>query len=327
MTRSRNSLLHILIMDDFNQGSSSSRNTTHRPNTFPSQLSHSARLDRIRRTLRARTNESLGSRRRRPLGTLPDDTGSQSPSATASPGKRRKLEQYPAQIEMAPLELELAYCDGGKYKTTTDTRPESVLYENEDVYCTRSSQCNMIFQHVGAKCFTLKKMVIQGPSIGYTSPVQEGIIFVTMDKNDLLSGCNYPFQFENAEDDDDDDDDDDGLDESDDDDADLNELNFSLEPCEHSPTLRGSPSGFFPMGRPQSAPGEESQIEPSARFKIRRDERGNKMKATLTFEPALSGRYILARFFSPRRRDNIDIQFIGAYGYVGRRCFPAMTPR
>jgi len=103
----------------------------------------------------------------------------------ASPGKRRKIEQHQAQIDMAQLELELAYCDGGEHKEA-NTRPEAVLYENEEgefvglmlgecflmaiVYCTKTSECNMIFQHVGAKCFTLKKMVIQGPSMGYTSP-------------------------------------------------------------------------------------------------------------------------------------------------------------
>lgn len=40
------------------------------------------------------------------------------------------------------------------------------------MYCTRGSHCNMIFQHVGAKCFTLEEMVIQGPSFGYTSPYE-----------------------------------------------------------------------------------------------------------------------------------------------------------
>ncbi|RPB26771.1 hypothetical protein L211DRAFT_652205 [Terfezia boudieri ATCC MYA-4762] len=210
---------------------------------------------------------------------------------------------------MAQLELELAYCDGGKHKEA-NTRPEAVLYENEEVYCTKTSECNMIFQHVGAKCFTLKKMVIQGPSMGYTSPVQEGMIFVTMDKEDLAPACRYPFRLENHVDDDDDDDDDNGPDESDDDE--LNDLEFPLlEPYRTAP---GSQA-------------DESRMEPSARFKIRKEDRGNKVKATLTFEPALSGRFILARFFSPTRRENIDIQFIGAYGYVGRRFFPAIHPR
>lgn len=178
-------------MDEFNNsvnhgtGSSSSSTNNSSRNHF-SQLSHQARLERIRRTIRARTSEPLGARRRSSLGPLPgEDIGSGGTSAMASPGKRRKIEQHQAQIDMAQLELELAYCDGGEHKEA-NTRPEAVLYENEEgefvglmlgecflmaiVYCTKTSECNMIFQHVGAKCFTLKKMVIQGPSMGYTSP-------------------------------------------------------------------------------------------------------------------------------------------------------------
>lgn len=319
-------------MDEFNNSlnstGSSSRSSSNSSRNHSSQLSHQTRLERIRRTIRARTSESLDARRRRSLGLLPgEDIESESSSATASPGKRRKIEQHQAQIYMAQLELELAYCDGGKHKEA-NTRPEAVLYENEEVYCTKTSECNMIFQHVGAKCFTLKKMVIQGPSMGYTSPVQEGMIFVTMDKEDLAPACRYPFRLENHVDDDDDDDDDNGPDESDDDE--LNDLEFPLlEPCENLPSAyRGSPANYFELDR--TAPGsqaDESRMEPSARFKIRKEDRGNKVKATLTFEPALSGRFILARFFSPTRRENIDIQFIGAYGYVGRRFFPAIHPR
>lgn len=40
-----------------------------------------------------------------------------------------------------------------------------------------------------------------------------------------------------------------------------------------------------------------------------------------------SGRFILAKFFAAHIDDNIDIEFIGAYGFVGRRFFPAITPR
>lgn len=342
MSRTRNSLLHILLMDDFNNslnqpaGARSISNTSR--STFDPQISQSLRLDRLRHSLRARAN--VAARRRRlglGLGLVQnrEELRSENPPVAASPGKRRKIEQHQAQIEMAQLELELAFCDGGKHKAT-NTRPESVLYENSDVYCTSGSHCNMIFQHVGAKCFTLKKMVIQGPSINYTSPVQEGIIFVTMDKEDLISGCKYPFRFENRDDDDENDEDDDeeddpDLDESEDEEMhELNDLGFPLlEPCEHSQNApRGSLSNFFQLdSSEQGSHTEYKPIEPSAKFKIRKDDRGNKMRATLTFEPALSGRYILARFFSPNRHDNIDIQFIGAYGYVGRRFFPAITPR
>ena len=66
-----------------------------------------------------------------------EESRSEVSSATGSPGKRRKIEQHQAQVDMAQLELELAYCDGGTYKKT-DTRPESVLYENDEGNCSRN---------------------------------------------------------------------------------------------------------------------------------------------------------------------------------------------
>lgn len=121
-----------------------------------------------------------------------------------------------------------------------------------------------------------------------------------MDKNDLISGCKYPFRFDNRSDNenraslhdyDDDEEDDPDLDDSEDEDMhEFNDLEFPLlEPCEYSPaTFRGSPSNFFQLDcSEQGSRAESTPVEPSARFKIRRDERGNKMKATLTFEPAL----------------------------------------
>ena len=134
MARGRNSLLHILIMDEFNNSlnhgtGSSSRSSS---NSSRNHSSHQTRLERIRRTIRARASESLDARRRRSQGLLPgEDIESESSSATASPGKRRKIEQHQAQIDMAQLELELAYCDGGKHKEA-HTRPDAVLYENEE---------------------------------------------------------------------------------------------------------------------------------------------------------------------------------------------------
>lgn len=191
------------------------------------------------------------------------------------------------------------------------------------------------------------RMASFGPSIlafaNVNNRVQEGIIFVTMDKHDLASARRYPFSFEGMGDGDDNDDDDNELEDSED--GDLNDFEFTpLEPCEYSPALRSSESSSFHFDPIESGEHtEDKHIEPSARFKIRRDDRGSKMKATLTFEPALyavppfsinpanrgsrSGRFILARFCSPSRQDNIDIQFIGAYGYVGRRFFPAVSPR
>lgn len=86
-----------------------------------------------------RNRGEVDARRRALAGLLSDEqpapgggsASTQTTTASASPVKRRKIEQHHAQVEMAQLDLELAYCDGGKYKETS-TRPESVLYQNDD---------------------------------------------------------------------------------------------------------------------------------------------------------------------------------------------------
>ncbi|KAI5806539.1 hypothetical protein DFH27DRAFT_548602 [Peziza echinospora] len=316
-------------MDDHNTSSNTSRSLL-RPPTFTSSALHSTRSGNIRRRHMARNGYSLEARRRRSSGLMSGEGGNSDTSAGPSPGKRRKLEPQYAQSEIAPIDLKLLSCDGGKYKTTT-AKPSSVLQQNNEVYCTEGSICNMVFEQVDDQCFTLERMVIQGPLTGYTSPVQEGYIFVTMDDNDFAKCYNYPFPSSyNASDDEDDhdeDQDDWGAEpEISDDDFQPNETDNPLaEPSDTTPPVNsGSPQSNSQAGNSQNT---TLQMEPAARFKIHKDGNGNNMKATLTFEPALTGRYIVARFFSPKKKKNIDIQFIGAYGYVGRRFFPSRTPR
>ncbi|KAI9799689.1 MAG: hypothetical protein M1825_004424 [Sarcosagium campestre] len=66
-----------------------------------------------------------------------------------------------------------------------------------------------------------------------------------------------------------------------------------------------------------------SVLAPHARFFIKR----SKSKCSIIFEPAVSGRYILLKLWSPSRNDNIDIQSIVAHGFAGTRFFPAIELR
>lgn len=66
-------------------------------------------------------------------------------------------------------------------------------------------------------------------------------------------------------------------------------------------------------------------MAPHARFFIERD----KSKCTVTFDPPVSGRFILLKMWSPHHSSssNIDIQSVVAKGFAGPRFFPAITMR
>lgn len=66
-------------------------------------------------------------------------------------------------------------------------------------------------------------------------------------------------------------------------------------------------------------------MQPHARFFIERD----KSKCTVTFDPPVSGRFILLKMWSPHQgsSSNIDIQSVVARGFAGPRFFPAVSMR
>lgn len=240
--------------------------------------------------------------------------------------------------------MELRYCDGGRFEgmhyPATEYSPEYALRDDSSVYCTKNSRCNMILRHVDGYCFSLQKLIIRAPPVGFTSPVRAGMIFVTMDETDLLSRTSHTMRYE-----------------SEGDDSDEEDFDFRLfdpEPCElndDAPTEQAAasllPSSLRrslldPLAPPRSVPPSSSSLwanldeqinqsrpppaeplEPNATFRHKDDRK----KCVINFEPAISGRYILAKFFSALGEKNIDIEFIGAYGWTGRRFFPAITMR
>lgn len=72
----------------------------------------------------------------------------------------------------------------------------------------------------------------------------------------------------------------------------------------------------------QRDPDANGLIAPHARFFIAR----HKNKITIRFTPAISGKYILLKLWSPTRGGNIDIESVQFYGYSGPRFFPAVKP-
>lgn len=116
--------------------------------------------------------------------------------------KRRKLDSddtgnmykgfkygHYGQVVPGQLKMELDSCDGGQYSESNgdSSLPEHVLLDDSSVYCTKSDRCNMILRHQGETPFCLKKIVIKAPKSGFDAAIQEGMIFVSMERDDLLA--------------------------------------------------------------------------------------------------------------------------------------------
>ncbi|KAF7596288.1 hypothetical protein BBP40_002432 [Aspergillus hancockii] len=115
--------------------------------------------------------------------------------------KRRKLDsddnreglqsfrygQY-GQVVSGALMMELASCDGGTYEPQGESSwPDNILRNDSSVYCTKSDRCNLVLKHRGETPFCLKKIVIKAPKSDYDTPIQEGMVFVSMTSDELLA--------------------------------------------------------------------------------------------------------------------------------------------
>jgi hypothetical protein len=96
--------------------------------------------------------------------------------------------------------MEIASCDGGEYEESNAPglyKVQNVLVNDKSVYCSKISHCNLLLEHIGDAPFTLEKIVIKAPDRGFTAPVQEGMIFVSMSSDELLSGtAGYKIQYD-----------------------------------------------------------------------------------------------------------------------------------
>ncbi|KAG9247048.1 hypothetical protein BJ878DRAFT_494475 [Calycina marina] len=100
------------------------------------------------------------------------------------------------QVEPGPLKMEIVSCDGGIYQEHGDYSAANVLKSDSTVYCTKSNRCNLVLRHQGSTVFNLKELVIKAPHSGYTAPVQEGMVFISMTSDDLLTRtARYQIQY------------------------------------------------------------------------------------------------------------------------------------
>ncbi|KAJ5885731.1 hypothetical protein N7504_011567 [Penicillium tannophilum] len=124
--------------------------------------------------------------------------------------KRRKLDaddnredsrgfNYGHQGQVVPgaLKMEIASCDGGVFNQEGDGFfPGNVLRNDQTVYSTKSDRCNLILRHRDEAPFCLKKIVIKAPRTGFDSPIQEGMVFVSMTSDELLARtAQYQIQY------------------------------------------------------------------------------------------------------------------------------------
>ena len=133
----------------------------------------------------------------------------QNPSEEGRRVKRRKLDsdrlatgfagfrygKY-GQVEPGQLTMEIVSCDGGIYDEGQKHAAENILKNDASVYCTSGPTCNIVLRHQGATAFTLKELVIKAPRSNYTSPVSEGMVFVSMSSDHLLTRtAQYQIQY------------------------------------------------------------------------------------------------------------------------------------
>jgi hypothetical protein len=130
--------------------------------------------------------------------------------------KRRKLEHdtssapvydgfkygYKGQVVAGRLRMDILSCDGGEYDKHQSSglyKIQNVLKNDKSVYCSERSRCNLLLKHIGEAPFALEKVVIRAPDRGFTAPIQEGLVFVSMSPNDLLSGtADYKIEYSSS---------------------------------------------------------------------------------------------------------------------------------
>jgi hypothetical protein len=105
---------------------------------------------------------------------------------------------HKGQVVPGKLKMQIVSCDGGQYTEPNgdSSWANNVLDDDSTVYCTKGNRCNMVLGHLGNMPFSLSKIVIKAPRTGFDAPIQEGMIFVSMDDDNLLARtANYQIQY------------------------------------------------------------------------------------------------------------------------------------
>lgn len=141
--------------------------------------------------------EMLSARLRDPLPDVPDDArdGEDGPPRRKrrkrdhDPLSGRDIPQYGHYGRVVPglLQMEITSCDGGTFRdpVSVDHKVENILLDDESTYCSTNPKCNILLNHRGGTPFALTSITIRHPAQGFTSRLQEGLVFVSMSADDL----------------------------------------------------------------------------------------------------------------------------------------------
>ncbi|KAK3322417.1 hypothetical protein B0H66DRAFT_601872 [Apodospora peruviana] len=100
------------------------------------------------------------------------------------------------QVEPGQLQMEIVSCDGGLYSDELSYAAENILKNDASVYCTKGPRCNIVLRHQGATVFSLKELIIKAPGSNYSSPVRQGMVFISMNSDELLTRtAQYQIQY------------------------------------------------------------------------------------------------------------------------------------
>lgn len=100
------------------------------------------------------------------------------------------------QVEPGALTMEIVSCDGGIYSDDSHIySAENILKNDSSVYCTKGPRCNIVLRHQGSTVFTLKELVIKAPRHNFSSPVREGMVFVSMNADLLARTARYQISY------------------------------------------------------------------------------------------------------------------------------------
>ncbi|KAG6094146.1 hypothetical protein E4U14_008553 [Claviceps sp. LM454 group G7] len=101
------------------------------------------------------------------------------------------------QVEPGRLRMEIVSCDGGMFSNESFLTADNILNDDVSTYCSTGNRCNIVLRHQDASVFALEELVIKTPGGKKSShPVTEGLVFISMDKNDLLNRtAHYQIQY------------------------------------------------------------------------------------------------------------------------------------
>lgn len=94
-------------------------------------------------------------------------------NANASPEYTCFKYGHKGQVVPGRLRMEVVSCDGGEHRKDNPPglyKVQNVLRNDKSVYCSESSQCNLLLKHIGEGSFALEKVVIRAPDRGFTAP-------------------------------------------------------------------------------------------------------------------------------------------------------------